>query len=249
MLQGVELHLSTAYHPQTDGQTEAVNKALETYLRCMITDCPTPLMKWLSLAEWWYNTSFHSTIQMTPFKALYGYEPLIHVPYIIGTSKVEEVNRLLIDRDAMIKLLRFHIHRTQHRTIQLANKKRTYRSFDIGDWIYVKLQAYMRQSVVRHLNHKLSPLYYGPYRIEDRIGKVAYKLELPAHSKINPTFHVSKLKKSVKQGTTVSSTLPGAIFEELVPLCILNRKMVKRGSRAATKVLVRWSQGGPEGST
>ena len=71
----VELKLSTAYHPQTDGQSERVNQCLEMYLRCVVHDSPSKWKSWLSLVELWYNTSFHSSLGCSPFKALYGYEP------------------------------------------------------------------------------------------------------------------------------------------------------------------------------
>lgn len=72
-LQGVALNYSTAYHPQSDGQTEVVNKCLETYLRCMTSERPHLWAKWLPLAEYWYNTTFHTSIQLTPFEAVYGH--------------------------------------------------------------------------------------------------------------------------------------------------------------------------------
>jgi hypothetical protein len=72
---GVALHLTSSYHPQTDGQTERVNQCLENYLRCMCFTSPKRWHHWLSLAEWWYNTSFHTSLQSTPFQALYGFKP------------------------------------------------------------------------------------------------------------------------------------------------------------------------------
>jgi hypothetical protein len=71
-LQGTQLHLNTAYHPQTDGQTEFVNKCLETYLRCFASEKKNQWAQWFPLAKWWYNTSYHTTIRMTPFEAVYG---------------------------------------------------------------------------------------------------------------------------------------------------------------------------------
>ena len=72
---GVQVLMSTTYHPQTDGQTERVNQCLETYLRCMTMHQPKRWFHWLSLAQWWYNSSYHSTLGMSPFLALYGYIP------------------------------------------------------------------------------------------------------------------------------------------------------------------------------
>ena len=94
-IQGVSLHLSFAYHSQTDGQTKAVNKCLETYLRCVAGDQPKGWSKWLSLAERWYNSTFHSTIRLTPFEALYGYDPPVHLPYLPESSYVFQVDRQL----------------------------------------------------------------------------------------------------------------------------------------------------------
>jgi hypothetical protein len=72
-LAGVFLRMSSSYHPQTDGQTERVNQCMETYLCCFVHACPTKWIHWLFLAEFWYNTSFHSAIQRSPFEVLYGF--------------------------------------------------------------------------------------------------------------------------------------------------------------------------------
>lgn len=69
------LNMSSSYHPQTDGQTERLNQCLETYLRCMVHSCPTKWAHWISLAEFWYNSTFHSAHGLTPFQALYGHPP------------------------------------------------------------------------------------------------------------------------------------------------------------------------------
>ena len=74
-LVGVQLRMSSAYHPQTDGQTERVNQCMETYLRCFVHACPTKWSSWLPLAEFWYNTSKHSSLGRSPFEALYGHAP------------------------------------------------------------------------------------------------------------------------------------------------------------------------------
>jgi transposase InsO family protein len=80
---GTQLAHSSSYHPQSDGQTEIVNKFLEGYLHFFVSNKQTQWFKWLPLAEWWYNTSFHNATKITPFMALYGY----HHPSITSSLK------------------------------------------------------------------------------------------------------------------------------------------------------------------
>lgn len=75
-LLGTTLQYSTGYHPQTDGQSERLIQCLGSYLRCMCADNPHSWKNWLTLAEWWYNTNYHTGIKMTPFEACFGYKPL-----------------------------------------------------------------------------------------------------------------------------------------------------------------------------
>jgi len=113
-IHGVDLHYSTAYHPQTDGQTEVVNKCIEHYLRCMTGDHPHQWAKRLSLAEWWYNTNYHSATKMTPYEVLYGVPPPIHIPYFPRDSAVESVDAYLTTRENLIKRVRSHLQTAQH---------------------------------------------------------------------------------------------------------------------------------------
>ncbi|CAN6472758.1 unnamed protein product [Victoria cruziana] len=101
-LGGVRLNFSTAHHPQTDGQTEVTNRTLETYLRCFAGDRPSSWVKYLSWAEWSYNTSLHSAINMTPYEAVYGYPPPPMVPFEPGTAQDAEVERQLRTRDELL---------------------------------------------------------------------------------------------------------------------------------------------------
>lgn len=171
---GVDLNFSTAYHPQTDGQTKVTNKTLETYLRCMTSDSPHSWSSWLPLAEWWYNTTYHSAIHTTPYEIIYGQPPPIHMPYLPDESSSSSVDRTLQKREAVIDLMKFHLLRAQNRMKQYADAKCSDREFKIGDHVYLKLQPYRQHSLKgRNIPHKLSPRYYGPFPILNRVGSRA----------------------------------------------------------------------------
>jgi hypothetical protein len=101
-LQDTSLCMSTSYHPQSDGQTEIVNKCLESYLRCFTHDQPKQWSSWLPWAEYWYNTTWHASINMTPFEAVYETLPSRLLSYVPGTTTVDAVDVLLRDRTQLI---------------------------------------------------------------------------------------------------------------------------------------------------
>lgn len=239
---GVDLNFSTAYHPQTDGQTEATNKTLETYLRCMTSETPHSWSKWLPLAEFWYNTNCHSAIRCTPYEVLYGQPPPLHLPYLPGESSNPIVDRSLAKREEVINLLKFHLMRAQNRMKQHADARRSDRVFQSGDFVYLKLQPYKQSSLKTGTPHKLAPRFYGPFKVLERIGSVAYKLQLPPNSSIHNVLHVSQLKLCPNPPTEISP-LPQYLRDSgnaKEPEDILDRRMVKWRNGAATKVLIKW---------
>ena len=239
--QGVKLCYSTAYHPQSDGQTEVVNKCLENYMRCMKGTSPTRWVQWLPLAEWWYNTNYHTATKSTPYEILYGYPPFLHIPYFPKDSPVDAVNNFLCKREQILHAVKKNLQNARHRMIQLANKHRSERQLAIGDLVYLKLQPYKQKTLGRRHSKKLASKYYGPYEVLARIGIVAYKLKLPISTSIHPVFHVSLLKKKVGN-REVHPTLPDLPSEPLLlPQAILDRRMVKKNLQAATQLLVHWA--------
>ncbi|GKB60953.1 ty3-gypsy retrotransposon protein [Tanacetum coccineum] len=124
----VKLLMFTSYHPRADCQTEAVNRCLKGYLRCMTGEHPKEWSKWLPLAELWYNTNFHSTTKTTPFQVVYGQPSPIHVPYFGGLSKVDAVDMFLLASEKAIKVLKFHLLRSQNKIKQQADKNRSERT-------------------------------------------------------------------------------------------------------------------------
>lgn len=171
-LQGTKLLRSTAYHPQTDGQTEIVNQALESYLRCFINGQPRHWSRWLHWAEYFYNTSPHLSIKMTPFQALYGRPPPSLARFGHNITPVDSLEQLLRERDAVLDDLQFHMLKSQHRMKLSADSKRRHDEFAVGDLVFLKLQPYRQQSLARRPYDKLAARFFGPYAVLARIGPV-----------------------------------------------------------------------------
>ena len=97
----------------------------------------------------------------------------------------------------------------QNRMKQQADQHRSERNFDVGDWVFLRLQPYKQMSLKKAKNdNKLSPNYYGPYKVLQKIGTMAYKLELPTASRLHPVFHVSFLKKVIGDKIQIQTILP-----------------------------------------
>jgi len=105
------LAMSSAYHPQTDGQTERVNQCLETFMRCFVSSCPWKWIKYVTLVEFWYNTSHHSSINMTPFEVLYGHPPCHFGLSVDSVSASTEVDAVLGELAMMLSSVRQHLLR------------------------------------------------------------------------------------------------------------------------------------------
>jgi hypothetical protein len=230
---------STAYHPQTDGQSERVNQSLEMFLRCCIQDSPKKWKSWLPLAEFWYNTSHHSSMGCTPFKALYGYDPNVAAAPLLPVTANTSVQELIAERSRHTELIKQHLSVAQNRMKLKTDKHKIDRIFQVGDHVLLKLQPYTQSSLVNQPYPKLSYKFFGPYRVVERVGTAAYKLDLPERSQIHPVFHVSQLKPFTPDYTPVYSDLPVLVDfsqEQLLPEVILERQLVKKGNAATPQV-------------
>jgi hypothetical protein len=246
---GTKLMYSTVYHPQTDGQTERVNQCLEMYLRTAVHDSPRQWRSWLPVAEFWYNSSHHSSLNCSPFKALYGYEPnpgaMIHWMDQAGDSQD-------MDWMAHTERLRSQLLRAQLRFKKQADKNRTERAFSVGDQVLLKLQPYAQTSVANRPCRKLAYKYFGPFQVEQRVGELAYKLTLPDDARIHPIFHVSQLKPFTPDYTPVFADLPrppDLAARDLTPEKILDRRLKKRGNEPVIQLKVQWATRPPEEAT
>ncbi|KAL0319955.1 UNVERIFIED_CONTAM: hypothetical protein Sradi_5257000 [Sesamum radiatum] len=141
-----------------------------------------------------------------------------------------EVDELIQERVKVLQLLKENLQQAQQRMKSYADKKRTEREFEVGDEVFLKLQPYKQTSIALRKQLKLSAKYFGPYKFLERIGKVAYRLELPPGLKIHPVFHVSLLKKKIGSKYFPSLNLPDIEDEvfKVYPAAILARRLIPR---------------------
>ena len=235
---GSKLLMSSAFHPQTDGQTEAVNKAIGMYLRCMTGDRPRQWLRWLPWAEYIYNTVYHTAHKDTPFRVVYGRDPPVLRTYESGDIRVAAVAQTMEERDMFIEDVRLRLEQAQ--AISKASYDRSHRpiQLDVGDWVWLRLHHRPHGPLPDSARGKLRQRYFGPYKIIEKINEVVFRLALPLGTRLHNAFHVGLLKKFVGQPPESPPPLPptqhGAII--VVPSQALKARLY----RGVRQILVQW---------
>ena len=243
---GSELCLSTAYHPQSDGQTEVVNKVLEDMLRACILDFGGNWEDYLHLVEFTYNNSYQSTIGMAPFEALYGKPCLSPVCWVEAGERSILGPEYIQETKEKIELIRRRMTAAQDRQKKFADMRRRQVEYEVGNFVFIKISP-MKNVLRFGKQGKLTPRYIGPYKILERIGPLAYKLELPENMQgIHDVFHVSQLRRWVHDKAEILETPtqvqinPNLIYEK-DPVGILAKDVKKLRNKSLKLVKVQWS--------
>ncbi|GJZ09616.1 putative reverse transcriptase domain-containing protein [Tanacetum coccineum] len=191
---GTSLDMSIVYHPQTDEQSEMTIQTLEDMLRACVIDFGNGWVNLLLLVEFLYNTSYHASIKAAPFEALYGQKcssPVCGAE----VGKVQLTGPEIVHKTTeKIVQIKQRIQAECDRQKSYTDLKRKPMEFQVGDSVMLKVLPW---KWVVHFGKrgKLNPRYVGPFKVLEKVGAVAYKLELPQElSKVHNTFYVSNLK-------------------------------------------------------
>jgi transposase InsO family protein len=241
---GTRLDLSTAFHPQTDGQSERTIQILEDMLRACVLDLGGSWDQYLPLMEFAYNNSYQSSIQMAPFEALYGRRCRSPIGWFeAGESKLEGPN-MIQDAIEKVKVIQDRLVTAQSRQKSYADKRRRPLEFSVGEHVFLRVSP--MKGVLRFgRKGKSSPRFIGPFEILEKVGKVAYRLALPPDlSGVHPVFHVSMLRKYVHDPSHVIQHQTVQLDQNLSyieqPLAIVDRCVKRLRSKEVASVKVAW---------
>lgn len=247
LMADVKQKISTAYHPQTDGQTERVNQVLETYLRTYCNYQQDDWVSYLPLSQFVYNNSEHASTKTSPFYANYGYHPVCKATVSVNSRSPAASERIEFLK-SLHKVLKTEISRSLTYQEKYANLKRGGdANFKVGQKVYL-----MRKHIsTSRPSDKLDSKKLGPFKISEIISPTVCKLDLPPSMRIHPIFHVSLL---IPHHSSIISSRPEIVppppeiiegQEEYEVEQILDSRMHRR----RLEYLIHWKGYGPEDRT
>ncbi|GFY96673.1 hypothetical protein Acr_11g0009790 [Actinidia rufa] len=250
---GTKLNFSTAFHPQTDEQSERTIQTLEDMLRFCVLNFQENWEAHLPLVEFAYNNSFHASIGMAPYKALYGRKCRSLVCWTeVGERQILEPEIMYLTTDK-IKVIQQRLQMVQSRQKSYADIQRRELEFEEGDYVFLKVSP--SKGINRFSKKgKLKSRYIGPFKVLQRIGPVVYRIALPLElSHVHDVFHVSMLRKSVHDPTHVINHYPLDMSEYLSyvekPIEIVDRRDQVLRNKVIPIVRVLWQNHTWEEST
>jgi hypothetical protein len=236
----IKRKLSTAFHPQTDGQTERQNQSLEHYFRCYCNHLQDDWVQKAPLAEFAYNNSVHTTTGMSPFFAMYGFHP--NVPSTVRDDRPEGEVPAARELAEKFKSEGKELAERWQRAVEFQkkwyDKKHTPMQFSVGDWVMLA-STNLRQ---QRPNKKLSDRYLGPFKVIGVVGEQAYELELPEKWTIHPVFHVSLLEPyKSRPGEDPASHPEAELLDGDEEWYEIEEILDDRRRRGRIEYLVRWA--------
>ncbi|WJX17476.1 hypothetical protein P8452_07389 [Trifolium repens] len=243
---GTKLRLSSAYHPQTDGQSERTIQSLEDLLRACVLEHKGSWDEFLPLIEFTYNNSFHSSIGMAPYEALYGRKcrtPLCW--YEVGENKILGSD-FVHQTTEQVKFIREKMKAAQDRQKSYSDKRRRPLEFEAGDHVFIRVTP--RTGIGRAIKtRKLTPRFIGPFQILKRVGPVAYHIALPPHlSNLHDVFHVSQLRKYYPDPSHIIESetieLRDNLEFEALPIKIIDHKTKELRGKQIPLVRIVWDE-------
>jgi len=238
--------MSSAYHPQTDGQSERTIQSLEDLLRVCVLDHLGGWSEILPLVEFTYNNSYHSSIEMAPYEELYGRRCRTPLCWYKDGESVTIGPKLLQRTTEKVKLIQDRMRATQSRHKSYAYKRRRPLEFQAGDHVFLRVTP--TTGIGRAIkSRKLTPKFIGPYQINRRIGLVAYEIALPPHlANLHNVFHVSQLRKYIADPSHVLETDDVQFRDDLTlnvrPVRIMDSQVKKLRGKEIWMVKVLWDE-------
>ena len=195
---GIESKLSTAFHPQTDGQMERVNQELEQYLRMFIDHRQEQWPEWLGTVEFAYNNKVHSSTQTTPFKANYGQDPRMGFEGR-KKGKYKGAEKFVMKMKEIQKEAKAALGKAQEEMKKYADRKRgDVDEYKVGDLVMLSTKD-LKYQMVKRRTEKLMERFVGSYRIKKIISLNVVELELPGTVKIYSVVNISRIQRYIGQ--------------------------------------------------
>ena len=205
---GTQLSFSTAYHPQSDGQSERTIQTVEQILRCYCQNHPEDWASLLPLVEFAINNAASESSKHSPFFLNHGYHPATPLSALPGLASVPAAEERLAIITEHLEEAKAHLQQAQQRQRFYADQHRRAGSFEIGMKVWLSTKN-IDMPMGRNRSQKMKPKWIGPFTILERIGEVAYRLDLRG-LQIHNVFHISLLKPH-------TGHLPGGLHEQPLP--------------------------------